>query len=191
MHGRPLKVNTVFSLDGTLVTLAGKSSGGSRVLVSPLCSLKIGAQWESYAKRLESYQQKLRKNKDIRLDEQHDGISRQENQALYGLLTSKMGAWPFSNLPNNQQNTLINGVEMFSNLETEKQVLCLMNILILFGAGAGGADLSEIGGSKNAGVTVLSSSFSNWKKKYQDVRIVHMSASGLFENRSENLLDLL
>lgn len=191
MHGRPLKVNTVFSLDGTLVTLAGKSSGGSRVLVSPLCSLKIGAQWESYVKRLESYQQKLQKNKDIQLDEQHDGISRQENQTLYGLLTSKIGAWPFSNLPNNQQNTLINGVEKFSNLETEKQVLCLMNILTLFGAGAGGADLSEIGGSKNAGVTVLSSSFSNWKKKYQDVRIVHMSASGLFENRSENLLDLL
>lgn len=191
MHGRPLKVNTVFSLDGTLVTLAGKSSGGSQVLVSPLCSLKIGAQWESYVKRMESYQQKLQKNKDIRLDEQHDGIFRQENQTLYGLLTSKMGVWPFSNLPNNQQNTLINGVEKFSNLETEKQVLCLMNILTLFGGGAGGADLSEIGGPKKAGTTMLSSGLSNWKKKYQDVRIVHMSASGLFENRSENLLDLL
>lgn len=191
MHGRPLKVNTVFSLDGTLVTLAGKSSGGSRILVSPLCSLRIGTQWESYVKRMESYQQKLQKNKDIRLDERYDGISRQENLALYELLISKMGTWPFCNLPNNQQKVLADGLEKFCTLAIEKQVLCLMNILILFGSGAGGTDLSDIGGLKKSGTTMLSSNLSNWKKKYQDVRIVHMSASGLFENHSENLLDLL
>lgn len=189
--GRPLKVNTVFSLDGALVTLAGKSSGGRVITVSPLLALKIGPKWESYIRSMETYQKKRKTNKEIRLDEDHDHISRRENEALYALLTQKMGAWPFSKLPNNQAKTLREGTEKFRALETEQQVLCLLNILTLFGAGADGVDLSEIGGATKAGVTSLSSKLSNWKKNYQDVCIVHMSASGLFENRSENLLELL
>ena len=161
------------------------------ITVSPLLALKIGPKWESYIRSMETYQKKRKTNKEIRLDEDHDHISRRENEALYALLTQKMGAWPFSKLPNNQAKTLREGTEKFCALETEQQVLCLLKVLTLFGAGADGVDLSEIGGATKAGVTSLSSKLSNWKKNYQDVCIVHMSASGLFENRSENLLGLL
>ena len=66
----------------------------------------------------------------------------------------------------------------------------LLSILGLFGR-ANKADLSEIGGAPSAGVAALSSSISNWKKNYTDVRIVDRSASGLFETVSDNILDLL
>lgn len=191
MQGRPLKVNTVFSLDGALVTLAGKTSGGKYVMVSRMMPLKLGQNWEDYIKHLERYNEKQKQNAKICLDEKHDGISREKNQALYELLAKKMGEWPFNKFPNNQSELLKKGSEKFDRLETERQVSCLLNILQLFGKGAAGADLSPVGGVPKSGVTQLSSRMSNWKKSYQDVRIINMSASGLFENRSENLLDML
>ena len=42
-----------------------------------------------------------------------------------------------------------------------------------------------------AGSIRISSSLSNWKKKYRDVRMIDRSAAGLFESTSENLLELL
>ena len=51
--------------------------------------------------------------------------------------------------------------------------------------------MKSIKGSKDEGILRLSLDISNWKKKYSDVRIIDRSASGLFEKRSDNLLDLI
>ena len=191
LKGRPLKVNTVFSLDGTLVTLAGKGNGGQIALLSPLVALKLGASWEGYIKALESFQRKHGEKPSLKLDEEHDHISRAKNDELYSVLAAKMGQWPFSNLPSNQSEVMKKGKDKFSKLDTEKQVVILLNMIDLFGSGSAGVDLSEIGGTKTAGTTRLSTNLSNWKKNYTDVRIVDMSTSGLFEDRSENLLSYL
>ena len=66
----------------------------------------------------------------------------------------------------------------------------LLAIQGLFGR-ATKADLTAIGGVASAGVSILSSMISNWKKNYTDVRIIDCSASGLFETVSDNLLELL
>lgn len=110
---------------------------------------------------------------------------------LYALMTEKMGVWPFAKIPNNQTVTLKNGAVKFAVLDEMEQVKTLMNILRLFGSGAGGVDLESVGGKKASGARTLSSNLSNWKKQYTDVRIIDQSASGLFERRSENLLELL
>lgn len=191
LNGRPLKINTVFSLDGTLVTLSKKSGGGKQIGISLLCSVLLGQEWEKYIKAMESYQKKKKTNASIRLNEAYDGISKEKNQELYDLLTAKMKGYPFKNLPNNQAKTCEAGAEKFTALSPEEQVTCLMNLLTLFGAGSRGADLTAIGGSGQSGEPKLSSKLSNWKKNYQDVRIVDLSASGLFAHRSENLLELL
>ena len=65
-----------------------------------------------------------------------------------------------------------------------------MQIQGLFGR-AIKANLKPIGGVESAGVATLSSKISNWAKTYKDVRIIDTSASGLYESRSCNLLDLL
>lgn len=191
LNGRALKVNTVISLDGALTTLAGKSAGGRQLLISPLEAVILGGRWETYVKTIERFQAKQQVNKAIVLDAQRDHITKEKNGELYELLTEKMGTWPFAKLPNNQKNTLKNGAEKFATLDGAEQVSVLMNALSLFGAGAGGADLESIGGKKVSGSKLLSSNLSNWKKQYTDVRIVDQSASGLFESRSENLLEML
>lgn len=189
LGGRPLKVNTVLSLDGTPVTIAGKT--GQKITVSPLVAVIPGYRWEVYIKALDRFTAKQKDNKAIVLDEKHDHITRKENEELYALLTEKMGNWPFSKLPNNQAKTMKAGETKFAALDTAEQVTCLMNTLGLFNAGAGGADLRAVGGSKSSGEKALNMNVSNWKKNYSDVRIIDRSASGLFESRSENLLELL
>ena len=73
-----------------------------------------------------------------------------------------------------------------------EQAKCLMQILMVFGRVSGGCDLQLVGGAgKAAAMSGFSASMSNWKKYYSDVRIIDQSASGLFESRSDNLLDLL
>ena len=54
---------------------------------------------------------------------------------------------------------------------------------------AGECDMKVVGGKDREGGMLLSRNLSNWK--YNDVRIVDRSASGLFEKCSENLKELL
>lgn len=191
LQGRPLKVNTAFSLDGTRVTIAGKSGGGNTVLISSLEPLVLGEAWDTYVKAMERFLEKQKVNPRIVLDEAHDHLSREKNIDLYTLLTAKMKARPFVHLPNNQAAALEQGAERFAGLDEAEQVKTLMNILQWFGAGAAAVNLESIGGSKNSGAKSLNSSLSNWKKKYTDVRIINQTASGLFACRSENLMEWL
>ena len=191
LNGRILKINTVISLDGTQMTLAGKSSGGKYILLSPVAPLILPAEWERYAKCLESFQKKAETNKNLEPDEIHDGISREKNVAFYQLLTEKMNAWPFVNYPGNQGQTLAQGIQKFTAAQTKMQISCLLNSLSLMGSGAAGVDLTVCGGASKSGAKVINAKMSNWKKRYKEVRIVDVSASGLFRKTGCNLLDLL
>jgi len=191
LDGRPIKINTVFCFDGTKMALAGKSSRGLKVLWSPLTALVLPGEWERYAKRLESFQAKRAINRLLQPDEAHDGISKEKNLALYDLLTEKLGAWPFVNLPANQRETLVKGKVMFATAELTDQISCLMNIIEMMGPGSQGVDLTICGGAKGSGSKTLNAKVSNWRKSYSDVRILDESASGLFSRSSGNLLELL
>ena len=191
LNGRSLKINTVLCCDGTKMALAGKSSGGRQILLSPLVALVLPAQWEMYTKKLESFRNKQQKNPNIVPDEANDGISKERNLALYRMLSEKLGAWPFLQFPGNQADTLAKGEDKFAKESIEDQVRCLMNILLMMGPGSTAVDLTVCGGKKATGSKILSSGLTNWKKRYSDVRIIDESASGLYSQPGSNLLDLL
>lgn len=191
LNGRFLKINTVFSCDGTKLALAGKSSGGRQVLLSPVAALVLPEQWEQYAKKLESFGNKQKTNPNIVPDEANDGISKEWNLALYRILTAKLGAWPFVNYPGNQVDTLVKGEGEFVAAPIVDQVRCLMNILLMMGPGSTAVDLTVCGGSKASGCKRLSAGLTNWKKRYSNVCIIDEAASGLFSQVGGNLLDLL
>lgn len=190
---KKVKINTVISLDGMRVTLTGKANFGKQICTSPMMPVILNAKWERYIKGIETFMNKQRINRSIQLDEEHDHISPISNIELYDLLNQKMNGWPFSKRPNNQVDVLTEGSDKFKQLSCSEQVKCLMTMLSLFNAGSGSVDLVAIGGEKKkaVGSAKLSSSLSNWKKSYQDVRIIDQSPSGLFESHSENLLELL
>ena len=191
LNGRPLKVKTVFTLDGTPVTLSGKAGGGKKVLLSAMCAPILGREKERYIKAMESFQNKRATNPSLLPDKAHDKLSQEENLELYDLLTQKLQTFPYCNLPNNQAETLEKGREKFIQAEVANQINCLVGLMNLLNAKGNTCDLSLVGGAPQAGTIALSSSLSNWKKKYHDVRIIDRSAAGLFESTSENLLELL
>lgn len=187
---RTIKVNTMLSLDGMRICITGKSGGGRQLGVSNMNSFKVPFEIERYIKKLESFDEKRSKNKNIVFDEKHDVISTEKNLELYDIYVEKLQKAPYKYRPANPYSTLVGGREKFKALPADKQVSVLLAILGLFGR-AIKADLTLIGGVPSAGVAALSSSMSNWKKNYTDVRIIDQSASGLFEKTSDNLLDLI
>ena len=192
LNKRILKINTMFSLDGFNVTLGGKSTGGKTVGLIPLMSLIVPYETEKYIKSLERFAEKKKKNSSIVLNKEYDKISAEKNLELYDLLTEKFGKKPYSYIPNCQYETLSKGRSKFIALDMEEQVNILLSIVYLFKSGrSGGSDLKSIGGSAASGVVSMSSSLSNWTKKYSDVRIIDTSASGIHTKQSENLLELL
>ncbi len=190
LEKRIIKVNTVLSLNGLRVCITGKSGGGKQIGVSTLTPFKTSPENERYIKRLESFEKKKKKNDNLVFSKQYDGISTEKNVMLYDCYIDKLQAPPYLYRPANPCDTLISGRDSFVQLSPERQIPVLLSIQGLFGR-AVKADLTAIGGVQSAGVSALSSSLSNWKKKYTDVRIIDQSASGLFEKVSENLLELL
>lgn len=190
LNKRLIKVNTVLSLNGFRVCISGKANGGRVIGTSSLSPFKTSPENEIYIKRLESFDKRRQKNSSIVFDEQHDGISAEKNLSLYDCYIDKWQNSPFQYRPSNPLEKLKKYRENFAALSPQQQVSVLLSIQGLFGR-AIQADLSLIGTGTNVGAATLSSSISNWKKEYTDVRIIDQSASGLFEKASDNLLALL
>ena len=193
LNGRILKINTVFSVDGTLLTLSGKSGGGAQVIFPPMMPLALGKDAETYIKAMESFKNKLNVTPQLVPDERYDGISKEKNVWLYDMLVNKLNNRPFSKMPGNKGEDLVKpeAYEKFSKATAKDQINCLLGLISLMNGKLNFCDLTAAGQAVKAGGVLLSSTLSNWAKKYKDVRIVDMSASGLFAKSSENLLDLL
>lgn len=188
---RALKINTMLEFDSTKMCLSGKSSGGSKIILSMMKPLLIGHEWETYVKRLERFWEKQKENPRLKFVEEFDKISKENNLRLYDILTEKLDAKAYKKRPANPAEALRKGREKFVLAEINEQVSCLLQIVEVFGRKSGGCDLYLIGAGKTAASNTLSAFVSNWKKAYSSVRIIDASASGLYECKSENLLNLL
>ena len=189
---RALKVNTVLSLDGFRVCISGSAGGGRRLITQPLVQFSEGYKWQFYIKKLERFLEKAKKNQNYVYSEEFDGVSIARNQELYDVFVDKLHSSIYRCRPNNPIQTLEEGRDRFLNIDVLSQTECLLNILMVFGRMSGGCDLSSIGGSKNSAATNgFSSNVSNWGKQYKCVRIIDSSTTGLWEKKSDNLLDLL
>ncbi len=193
MGMRPWKINTVLSLDGFRVCITGIGSGGKSLLAQPIMQFSSAEEWKGYIKRLERFVEKNKKNPNYKYDREYDKISREENGSLYELYIEKLQESIYKKRINSPLKTLIDGRERFEKLEIAEQSQVLLNIHSVFGRIAGGCDLTSIGGKKNSASTKsgLSTIISNWKKYYSNVRIIDQSPSGLWERKSQNLLELL
>jgi CRISPR-associated endonuclease Csn1 len=191
---RKLKINTVLSLDGFRVSLAGKTNKGEYFLAPSLMPLCASREQEKYIKRLETFQKKLVSNREITIDEERDGITREENNTLYDFFVNKLQQRPYAvfQLFKKPLRALMDGRGTFLSLTAEDQVKALLNILCIFATGrTTGCDLRSIGGVQNAAMVPMAARFSGYKDKYKTIRIINVSASGLFESKTKNLLEYL
>lgn len=189
---RPIKVNTKFSFDGFESCVTKKSSGGSQLGFVSMMSLIVDERKTKYIKSLEAFSQKRQVNAEIRVDEEYDGISKIKNEELYQFFLNKLGKYPYEKVFGKQQADLRNGYEKFTELSVEGQALFLLKLLEIFKTGrTNSCDLTAVGGGKSVGAYTNSSTISNWKKYFCDVRIIDESATGLYRSMTDNLLELL
>lgn len=192
LGGRKIKINTVIEADGMRMVLKGKATYGKQILVSPCTPLILGVQAERYVKRLEVFEKKQKAGASILPDAEHDHITAEENLALYDQLCGKLTNSVFAKCPGskNVAKYVKLGKAKFAALSMEEQIDCLLKIIKWFSKEKP-CNLTNIGGEARGGERKLNAKLSNWKKDYTDVRIIDVSASGLYQSRSENLLTLL
>lgn len=182
---RILKIYTVFEADGFRMCLGGKS--GKQISIKPLMPLILSPEWETYIKKLESFQEKQKKNAKILYDAEHEIITPEQNRMLYTILTEKLSQKPFSLRPTLVLDKIVGREAEFSALSFDKQVTVLLNLVTLFGRSASKKDdFLQL-----SGACVMSLCLSNWKKRYGSLYLIDASASGIWERRSRNLLALL
>ena len=192
MGMRPWKVNTVLSLDGFRVCIAGTAGGGKCLIAQPVMQFSADKFWKFYLKKLEEFVKKISANENHVYSEQFDKISKEKNIELYDIYLDKLENSVYSKRVNCPVEIVRKGRDKFVSLDIKNQSKALLNIQQIFGRLAGGIDLTAIDGAGKAAATnSFSSSISNWAKNYKDVRIIDSSASGLWEKESCNLLDLL
>lgn len=188
---RIIKINTVFEVDGLRLYLSGKMNKGKTVSLTLATAFVSENNISNYIRLIEKFNEKFKNNPNLIYDENHSLLNATGNLALYDYYIERLNSAPFNKRPASPVSTLIEGREKFISLPIKDQVKVLGNIHIVFSRSSNGINLTSIGGVGQAGVITLSSQLSNWKKAYQSVRIVDMNASGLYEVKSENLLDLL
>ncbi|MBQ3489792.1 MAG: type II CRISPR RNA-guided endonuclease Cas9 [Clostridia bacterium] len=188
---RIIKIYTMLSLDGARFCIRGKASS-SEIGLMNMMPFMSSQEYESYIRKIEALNKKYKKNENMLWDEKFDCVSKEKNEWLYDHYIEKLSKWPYNKRPGN--NVLIKKIrehiEDFKSLDIFKQVYVLLQIQGILGR-MKQADLKLFHESANSGTAPISLNLSNWKKTYTDVRIIDQSASGLFEEISENLLDLL
>lgn len=189
---RPIKINTVISLDGLLFNIRSSDSGGTLLSVSLLTPNVFTNEWEQYIKRLDSFSEKLKKNASIKYDEKYDVISKEKNLELYDIIIKKLQTKPFCDVPANPVDYIIKGKEYFLELNISEQVNALMQIISILKTGRSSpCDLTKINGVPTAAKFRINALLSNLAKNSKDIRITDISASGLYEKKSVNLIELL
>ncbi len=207
---RPIKVNTILSLDGFRVRISGSAGNSKLIITPPFCPFSAEKVFRTlretmdngveitrqetvqhYLRHLERLNEKVKVNPNYPHSERYDKVTTGDNSRLYDIYVDKLQNSVYNKRPNSPIQTLLSGRERFIELPLFDQVKVLMTIHGIFSKIGGGMNLTLIGGTGTGGSTTLRAMVSNWKKNYEDVRIIDASPSGLWEKRSFNLLTLV
>lgn len=177
-----LLFNSLIIVNGFSFTITGTANGGDILLMKSSIPLLLDNDVTKYVKNLEKYAERLKRDKNLKVDSQYDKITAKENIELYDLLLRKAGLMIYKNRPGSALEVLIAGKEKFEKLSLEEQVSVLINFLQYMGMNNGKADLTLIAGKSGCGTLTVQSSIDPTKKK---VVIVDQSITGIYESRIE------
>ncbi len=183
---RPLKMNTVLSLDGFRVCITGKD--GDKIIIRTISQFCADYYWMYYLSKVERFVNKFVKNPKYIYDADYDEVNETDNLKLYDLYVDKLKGSFYCKRQKNPVAIVENGRDAFLKMNIIEQAKTLLEIQKVFGRFST-VNLTAIGGNTKAGETTLSLAVSNWKKYYKDVRIVDQSPSGMWEKVSRNILD--
>lgn len=177
-----IKYNACLSFDGFRMHLSSKSGGGSTLVYKPAMQLVLSYEQEKYVRNVTKY---LSQNKDRPLNK-YDGISAEENIALFNALVDKMNHSILSLRFGSIGEKISGKAERFIVLSAEDQCVVLSEMLKILHANVMSGDLSKIGLAGKAGIVTTNSKISDIKG-VDSVTLIHQSITGLFEQQIELL----
>lgn len=187
LNGRKIKYNTLFEIDGYRCHISAKT--GNYIRFKNGEQLIISNDMERYIKRLVKYNDRNNLVKDIEfiLITEEDEITKEKNKELYSIFINKLENTKYSVFLKTPLDVIKNGKELFESFSVEKQTVVLCKLLQLFRCNtSSGKDLTDINGVKSSGIIQIPLNLSS-----RNIYIIDQSPTGLFEKKSQNLLELL
>lgn len=180
----PIKLNSLLNLNGAYVWLKGKTN--KQIVLCNANQLLLNENDYAYVKNISKYLERNKKARKVCKINEFDGITADQNLAVYKLFCGKLSQKPYSLLPGfgAQIENLSRGEEGFMALSIEKQCDTLFEILRLFQCNRTLSNLTSLGGGAHAG-TILCSKFI---KPTEKVLLITQSPTGHYRNVT-NLLD--
>ncbi len=171
-----IKKYSVFEIEGYRMYISGKMNGGAYFIFWNATNLCLNQEWINYVKNLEMF---------VETEKEDERISSEKNIELYNILAEKHSKGIFGKRVLAVGELLVNSMKNFENLELLEQCIVIKEIMRLSAISKPVADLSLIGGSKNAGVLYISKKLSG----LQNLRLINQSVTGFYEE-SIDLLTL-
>lgn len=175
-----LAKNTKIVIDGFPLLLRGMTV--NRLALQSAAQLVLPDEDAGYLKKICKYvlrnTQYKSKDRNMLPIAEEDGITKEENLALYDMFYEKHANAIFKKRPNPQFALLGDNRSIFENLSVEQQCVVLNEILHLFQHGNVLSNLEAIGGSKNSGALTINKTLPNDKH----VCFMFQSVTGFFSD---------
>lgn len=171
-------INSVFDYLGINLILEGKTN--NYLLYSTCFSLCLDLKWVKYLKNIERV---------IKLDSKdfyngkyeiskNDFISYDYNNELYQVLLNKIKNTKLINIYEKIYNILVNGFELFEQLDIKSQCILLENLILFIQKPTRKLNLSCLGGSVYSGALNIS------LKTFAECKIKYSSITGIFKKEN-------
>lgn len=170
-----IKINSLFSVDGFLMHLSGRTV--DRLIFKGACQLIMDDEMTAYFKKIVKFEGKCTAKKQTLEAAPFDKLSKEENIKVYEFFLNKLKNSVYGKRLSAQVKTFEKGYDKFITLTEGEQSRFLYNAVNMFRCNPQSADLSLIGGPKNAGILVLR----NDVTKQKSIKIIYQSSTGLFE----------
>ena len=161
--------------------LSGRT--GEQLIFKGANQLCLGSKEEVYLKKIEQYVRRAKEAKKTLPVTVWDGLSEEENLALYDVFLDKLKNTVYHVRLSAQVATLEKKRDTFMKCSVEDQVLVLAELVKLFQCNSVAANLKGIGGPGSAGILVLSKTVS----KCDRISLIHQSPTGVFSQEVDLL----
>ena len=181
-----VKYNALVSVDGFRMHISSKSGGGATIVYKPAMQLVLDSNSEAYTKKIANYLNKcveLKSEKPITI---HDGITLEQNLALYDVLAKKLGDTVLNVKFSGTAKVMNNKRAVYEKLSLKEQCEFIMQVLNIVHANVRTGDLSLLGEAKKSGTVTTSSKIAP-TKNIRSFKIIDQSVTGLFEKETEIL----
>lgn len=184
---RPIKINTLFEFDGYRVNIRSKDSYSVFRISSAMAAI-YSKDTSDYIKAISSYIDKSDKGSKFKPGEAFDVLS---NLKAYDEIAKKCISEPFCKISKLAEagKKMEEGRNKFAELSIIEQMKTLLLLVDVLKTGrVDKCNLKPVGGVDNFHTERMSAILKN--TKYSDIRIIDQSPTGLYENKSDNLLEL-